>query len=631
MFLSFVFYWSIFYRLWYKRRDFILWKKVTNYGAKNSRPTVQQKETHARLQFGYHLLTICSICWTCLVVSYFVVMAGKRCLPEGHFLHNDSTAMVADTLFDLTAKFFYCKVIIEVHGQIFDPQARTRRQLDELRRIMNDLWETSKDVICILAIRTDSTNGITGNTTATTMLSPAFAEKVVGTDDHSGQDKMPETSVKDSADALMVEGSVDRVSGRLSNCTVVKVPASNIPYPFAEVNDGVIDSSELLHKEAVSIVSAICQLEYDGRRGDELVVHDIQTIDDNSVRRCELQLNSAPDTQAIIAIARDVTERYKRHEAERRAHEETMARQQDAHNVNRFTRHEIKNGLLAGIEMCDAMRSTMLENPFAFKRKGNPGENPSEAHGPDSDTVESPSTCLARHLMDLEGTLHEILGTVLAEATARDVIHEAYKPQLEALDIRDELYKSIGSAAAPTRFPVTVSPADMPKLKMDPQLLRYIHRNAISNAVKYGKRDGIIRTEVRYSSITRVFELDVINQPGRKHADLVAMGPAASRAVFRSRTRLHNSINDDNSEGENELGNIGRLSSGDGAWIMEKCAKTLGYVRQSDHPFVHDEEETCLFIKCSRLFSPLLLLIFQWVLPDPIRAISDNFLFPLPT
>jgi signal transduction histidine kinase len=181
--------------------------------------------------------------------------------------------------------------------------------------------------------------------------------------------------------------------------------------------------------------------------------------------------------------------------------------------------------------------------------------------------------------MDLEGTLHEILDTVLAEATARDVIHEAYEPQKEALDIRDELYKSIGSAASAERFPVTISPPDMPRLWMDPQLLRYIHRNAISNAVKYGKRDGIIRTEVRYSPNTRVFELDVINQPGRHHADLVAMGPAASRAVFRSRTRLHNSMGEGDSDGENNFGKIGRLSAGDGAWIMEKCAKTLGYVQ----------------------------------------------------
>ena len=633
MFLSFVFYWSIFYRLYYKRRDFNTWKAANGYDLKksnNPRATVQQKETHARLQFGYHLLTICSMCWTALVVIYFIVMAGKRCLPPDHILHQEAFAMVADTMFDLTAKFFYCKVIIEVHGQVFDPQARTRRQLDELRQIMNDLWETSKDVICILALRTDSTNGITGNTTATTMLSPAFIDKVVGRDENveDGMKGTVSTLSQKATNALMVEGLVDRTTGVISNCTVAQVPASYTPYPLSEYND-FIHPTKLLFKEAVSITAAICNLEFGDRTRDELVVHNIQTEDPTFMRRCELQLNNASDSQAVIAIARDVTERFKRHEAEKRAHEETAARQQDAHNVNRFTRHEIKNGLLAGIEICDAMRTTMVDGPLLTKSKGSSKETSPEATDGDAeaDSVESPNTTLARHLMDLEGTLHEILDTVLAEATARDVIHEAYEPQKEALDIRDELFKSIGSAASSQRFPVTITPADMPRLWMDPQLLRYIHRNAVSNAVKYGKRDGIIRTEVRYSPNTRVFELDVINQPGRQHADLVAMGPTASRAVFQSRTRLHNSREgEDSSDGEN-FGKIGRLSAGDGAWIMEKCAKTLGYVRSNANAHFLSGHVSCFSLASHYALSSSFSFQFDSFLSPvvTVRSLLNNF------
>jgi phage terminase small subunit len=53
-------------------------------------------------------------------------------------------------------------------------------------------------------------------------------------------------------------------------------------------------------------------------------------------------------------VVRDVTERYRRFEAERRS-AESLARQQDAQAINRFTRHEVKNGLLAGIELCDSL------------------------------------------------------------------------------------------------------------------------------------------------------------------------------------------------------------------------------------------------------------------------------------
>jgi hypothetical protein len=46
---------------------------------------------------------------------------------------------------------------------------------------------------------------------------------------------------------------------------------------------------------------------------------------------------------ARIVVVRDVTERYRRFEAERRAHA-SLARQQDAQAINRFTRHEVKMG-----------------------------------------------------------------------------------------------------------------------------------------------------------------------------------------------------------------------------------------------------------------------------------------------
>jgi phage terminase small subunit len=44
---------------------------------------------------------------------------------------------------------------------------------------------------------------------------------------------------------------------------------------------------------------------------------------------------------ARIVVVRDVTERYRRFEAERR-NAESLARQQDAQAINRFTRHEVK-------------------------------------------------------------------------------------------------------------------------------------------------------------------------------------------------------------------------------------------------------------------------------------------------
>jgi hypothetical protein len=67
---------------------------------------------------------------------------------------------------------------------------------------------------------------------------------------------------------------------------------------------------------------------------------------------------------ARIVVARGVTELYRRFEAEGRAHAESLAPQQDAQAMNRFTRHEAstKSGLFVGIqEFCDSLQSAYAD------------------------------------------------------------------------------------------------------------------------------------------------------------------------------------------------------------------------------------------------------------------------------
>ena len=59
------------------------------------------------------------------------------------------------------SKVLFLTVIVEVHRAIFDPQARTERRLDELRRLMAAVWESSSDVIAI-SVRLSGTEGKEG-------------------------------------------------------------------------------------------------------------------------------------------------------------------------------------------------------------------------------------------------------------------------------------------------------------------------------------------------------------------------------------------------------------------------------------------------------------------------------------
>ena len=72
-----------------------------------------------------------------------------------------------------------------------------------------------------------------------------------------------------------------------------------------------------------------------------------------------------------------------------------------------------------------------------------------------------------------------------------------------------------------------------------------------------------------------MLKMDVINLPGEYHDEILQMGDAARQAVFSPRKRLHHDFGK-RPCGEGRDGEKESHSSGDGAWIMRKCAKTLG-------------------------------------------------------
>ena len=167
---------------------------------------------------------------------------------------------------------------------------------------------------------------------------------------------------------------------------------------------------------------------------------------------------------------------------------------------------------------------------------------------------------------------------------AREVVHEVYKPRLEIADV-PALLHSTGLGIDKKRFPIIVKGGFMPKIHIDTQLLGYIHRNAVSNACKYGQAGGLVTTVVELDETTGMFRLQVLNKAGDGHEDLRALGENANEFVFAQGCRLQAHAN----------GSVGKHdSSGDGAWIMQKCAKTLGGVCRIDF----FETETTFTFEC---------------------------------
>ena len=106
-------------------------------------------------------------------------------------------------------------------------------------------------------------------------------------------------------------------------------------------------------------------------------MHDLVRMDGDGPLpiRCEANISIMEDNVMVIVV-RDISERFRRFEVEKNVISETTARRKDA-AANRFTRHEVKNGLLAAIGLCDSladfsMASNTIQNDNPEVKKNNP-------------------------------------------------------------------------------------------------------------------------------------------------------------------------------------------------------------------------------------------------------------------
>lgn len=510
------------------------------------------KEVVDRLHFAYFLILTCAGFWSVLVILYFVSWG----LHWVSYETMPGLAMLCDTFFDVIAKGAYMKLIVDVHRLVYDPAARTRRQLQELCRLVSVLWDCASDVIVISVKVGDKT---------TSMLSPAFAELmsrkskdqntkrlalVVESDDSTSSVNGKFRSEKDRTDLAnsYFVNPDDILAGNFSS--VPQEFENNVPQNSLDAKVPQSKAQKQLILQGRKLSQATREFAFLGNagfhpetkpQGAQQGLMDCILDGEKGKVHCEISA-SMHGGGAVIGVVRDSTERHRRRQAERKALE-AMVRQKEAQSINSFTRHEVKNGLLGSIEMVEGIKRILADA--------------SKTHAVKEESQ-------AKIVKDLGEHLHQTLDTVLAETMARDVIYKEYLPRLEGCQIADLLKVESDESG---RFSIKLSPATMPRLHLDPQLIRYIHRNAVSNATKYGKFEGKVLTQVSYSARDGNLTIEVSNEPGLGHSELVELGEEASDGVFKQGKRLHTELNDHQ--------DTTATSNGDGAWIMQKCAMAL--------------------------------------------------------
>jgi len=497
MVVSCVCYLTIFARLFYRTKML----RATPRG-----PSVTDEETYDRARLSCRLLTICASVWTAIALLYFFQSFAPWFVADNSVLKHKSLPLICECSMNVVAKVLYLDVLVNLHYCAFDVGKRAARRLEELKRMMLVVWESSADFIA-LSVR--DKDGV-----VTSILSPNFVRL--------GCTKEIQFSIKKECSASMKTASCNKIglADFSSSCELNTVTCTDSGKPLLSV-------TELL-KEC-----------WKQDTSESLLLYDIK-LPDGALMPFEGKLTRLK-CDALILVLQDISTRKRRLEAENQVLSEKTARIKDE-EANRFTRHEVKNGLLASIALCDCLKEAVCSSP----------DNPI--------AVDKVKYRFA--VQELEAHLQVVYDTVIEVAMARDVIHEVYQPKMEPIDLCQVLPTSFNFRQS-KRFTLVTFPSPLPIFMTDPQLIKFIHGNAISNACKYGRKEGVVLTEVHYLNDRGVIQIIVINFPGEDYDEIIAKGQTAEEMVFAPRERLHSNVNS-------------ALSSGDGAWISQKCAKALG-------------------------------------------------------
>lgn len=588
--VSCVLFCSLYIRLYQRYKRFQATKRGT---------TVDEQEHYDRVRLSLRLLQACAIMWTLLVIGFCLCCIAEELVllsEAGSKLRSlwasPALPLITENIFEVGSKIWYLILVVDVHELVFDEGGRAVRRLEEMRDIMSVVWESSSDVI-LLCVKSEHS--------IIAVVSPTFLKLYNGGEQQDDEnialvlEIIPNASKHDKSIPKHRVMELDMSSP----VTLERVKQSNY-LKSAEFRMSAKKNIESLAK--LVITAWDCSSEKDTLLMHELHGHSVDN--DERAIKCEAKINIL-DANSLVIVLRDISERFQRFEAEKQLVVEMTERKKDA-EANRFTRHEVKNGLLAAIGLVDTVRESFVSHGnevtassafseyMASRRRRVPqfsGESSSsqssivrntselslassEGGSDEGDRHPRSSGAVARSMAELDYTLREILDTVLSEAMARDVVHEVFEPRKERIDVVSVLNgprEAILSSSE--RFPILAVPSPFPQLHLDPQILRYIHRNAVSNAVKYGQEGGQVTTEISYDNDKQEFEMKVINLPGDRHERLFMLDAEAVNSVFAAGTRLHETLESSFSSLDEALVTS---SAGDGAWIMQKCARTLG-------------------------------------------------------
>ncbi len=290
-----------------------------------------ETERYHRHRYSYELMVLCAIIWTVLVVAFMMNAYVHVTLPIGHPFRPYSLAMYVDAGFDVLAKFLYMRHIMDTHKAVFQSEGLAQRQLAELRRLMSVLWSSSSDLI-VLSIKHELK--------CLTLFSPGFSALLCQQQDNSKAvvkqkamvvefERQP---VESFDDFLQPDLTVGDDLGTIRQAYHI----DSMDLNFDTLQDASLDD----HVQTTSFKVEIAQklihdawgfLKHPPKDSSPLLSSDFDREDGS---KCNCEMKVLPHAEnGMIAVVRDVSERFRRFEAERKAEAEALKRQKESQSV----------------------------------------------------------------------------------------------------------------------------------------------------------------------------------------------------------------------------------------------------------------------------------------------------------
>ena len=330
--------------------------------------SVDEREAYDRAKYGLKTIAVCTVCWTCLTSSWIIIAVMTPRSDQDSIFSNESLILVTESFFEALSKIWYFDLLVDLHNVAFDDASRTMRRLEELRNFMSAVWDHSSDVL-VWGSRVSTKPGSCING----IVSPSFFGKELG--QYSTGNGKPGLST------LLVEinprtGEYRCYTINLSE-PITREKALAVRHSSSSKASHRIDhmSTDHVTKNISVILDLLCEAYASGSTDEKTTMNELYypnpsgftdgdivdetdslATDHQYVMHCEARISHLGPSSRLIVL-RDISERFQRFEIEKKLVEEKTARRKDG-EANRFTRHEVKNSILAAIGLVESIRDT---------------------------------------------------------------------------------------------------------------------------------------------------------------------------------------------------------------------------------------------------------------------------------